>query len=766
MIAAELVAVSMWLGAASASAGAKPSAPLAQLERGHQAYRAGDYQSAAKLLTGLAPRLPRVKDYVLYFAGESELHAGRPQRARPLFDELAKMKSSRLAAVAAYRAADSLWEQGAKSEAVIRYRKLLGGDAEGQRAAERLSRTRMNSLIAQGAVLPDEAVGRFRVALSLEEAAAKADKQAGKPGKPSPKGRPAQEVSARQRAARAFRAIHRDFPAHPLAEESDRRARALDPPVPEVPGGPAPGDLSVRDRLTRAENLAEGRHLETAVADLEKLAEVSMSTELAAEREYLLGMTIFKMRQDYARAAKVLLKVVDALPPEKAATAAFHGARALSRVHKDDEAVAGYKQVVARFGQSRWAPEAQFLAGRLDLNRGRFKQAKQSFEQTLEKYPRSSFADEAAWLVALADVLLGEGEDALAALERYRRLAGRGEADSSEAARRAQYFRGRAFTLMGKQTEARSAWEDLVQRAPFTYYGVMAAARLREAGGKVSVKLPVWSRPVAPGDTSAAKVGRNDPLLARVDDLTTAGLEVEAGLELVRAESALMGRLGRDKALPVLFDRYPKTFQWRRAYQLSEVHGDAALASAPEGPARMYWEASYPRAFSALVEKFAGPAGNPEFFLYSIMRKESGYLPTEVSYADARGLVQLIPPTGARLAAELGVPFSPEQLFVPEVSIRLGARYLGGFAKKFRGHIALAAGAYNAGAGPMMRWCDQYGKRPLDEFVELVTYDQSREYMKRVVGIMARYHYLYRGQPLELPLPVEGCRYLTTGPDY
>jgi len=64
----------------------------------------------------------------------------------------------------------------------------------------------------------------------------------------------------------------------------------------------------------------------------------------------------------------------------------------------------------------------------------------------------------------------------------------------------------------------------------------------------------------------------------------------------------------------------------------------------------------------------------------------------------------------------------------------------------------------------MMRWCDQWGSRPLDEFVELITYDQAREYIKRVLAIYARYHHLY-GQPLELSLAVNP-HYLKDGPDY
>ena len=82
-----------------------------------------------------------------------------------------------------------------------------------------------------------------------------------------------------------------------------------------------------------------------------------MAAAVAAERDFLLGMTKYKMRQDYARAGKLLLGAVEPFSGEKAATAAFHGTRALSRVDRDDDAIAGYRQVApataARAGPPR-----------------------------------------------------------------------------------------------------------------------------------------------------------------------------------------------------------------------------------------------------------------------------------------------------------------------------------------------------------------------------------------------------------------------------
>jgi tetratricopeptide (TPR) repeat protein len=101
------------------------AAPIAQLSAGHQAYRAGQYQKAARLLAGLPAKLPRTRDYALYFAAESEFYAGRLARARALFDQLADERDSRFAALAPWRVADCLWAEGRKAEAAAAYRKLL-----------------------------------------------------------------------------------------------------------------------------------------------------------------------------------------------------------------------------------------------------------------------------------------------------------------------------------------------------------------------------------------------------------------------------------------------------------------------------------------------------------------------------------------------------------------------------------------------------------------------------------------------------------------
>ena len=721
------------------AAQARPSDAATSFSEGVRAFRDGDYAQAQTLLGRVLarphPKAPSTTgpagqsdDWVLYLHGESAFYAGAYGKAREDFERLSKMKTSRFALPAAFRAADCAWTNGAHVEAAATYRKLLAQQAHAPKAAP-------GSLIDPGAA-------RFRVALDAEE-------------------------RHRPEAGGLFLALFRDLPAHPLAAEARRHlpeaARGAGAPVEAATAGAVGSGggtaLAPEDRLRRAETLTRDKHWDLALDELAKLP-ADLPRPLAVERDYQIGMTKFNMRRDYPKAASLLLAVAPELAGDKAASALFHGTRALSRVDRDDEAIAGYKQVVARYPRSRFAPEAQFLSGWLDYNRGKFRESLPALKTTLERYGQSSFADDAAWCVAFAHFLLGELPEASAALGAYARLPATGMT-GDERSSRVAYWRARIEAKAGHADAAKAGYEDVNRRWPFTFYGVAARARLVEAGAPLTVELPRATAPLP----DASKRAAADPTLARADELAAAGLDVEAGWELQRDEKGVLNRLGEASGTRVLRERSALWTAFHRAYELAESQHGGALGQTPEGAARPWWEAAYPRAYRDLVEKFGPPAGNPELFLYTIMRKESGFSPWDVSYADARGLLQMIPPTSSNVAESLGVDFAPDELYEPEMNVRLGASYIGGLAKKFGGQIPLVAGAYNAGPKAMAKWCDQHGRFPMDEFVELIAFTQTREYAKRVVGIYARYRYLYGPKPYALPLTVDP-KYSSAGPDY
>ncbi len=667
------------------------------------AFRQGDYPKAAHGFSAHGEALAQNQDYLLHFSAESLFYAGDYAKAATAFSQLAKLRDSRFAAVAAWRAADCLWMEGKRAEAAAGYRRLLGGKTTA-----------------------DQTVGRFRLAeVQAEAALGKGDK------------------SALAAAARAFMQIHVDFPAHPLGVSAGKRAAELAPAgaTAEARTEPTPSE-----RLQRAAALSAGHHWQEALDEL-LLLPAALPTDLAVQRDLAMGMAKYHARRDYAGAAELLLGVAPRLSGEKAAFAAFHGARALSRIDRDNEAIANYRTVVAKYPSASWAAEAQFRAGWLEINRGHFREALPDLKETLLRYPHSSFADDAAWYLALAYYLLGDAAQAEKGITTYQQVARHNDED---AAMRVRYWRARIASLAGQAGEATALLHECVARGPFNYYGLLARARLRELGET----LP-W--PPLAGRGAAPKVVQ-DPAVARALELERAGLSPEAGVELERNEAGIIKRNGKAQALPFLLATYPRLLGFRRAQQLAESAGEDGLPDP-----RLFWQAAYPRAFADAVESYGKASGNPDLFAYAIMRKESNYYPFALSSSDARGLLQLIPSTGEQVARKLGVAGYPDQLFDPDTNIRLGTAYLGGLYRRFQNQEALAAGAYNAGEHAMMRWCDQWGSRPLDEFVELITYDQAREYIKRVLGIYARYRHLY-GQPLVLQLTVNP-HYLKDGPN-
>ena len=202
---------------------------------------------------------------------------------------------------------------------------------------------------------------------------------------------PSRPAIAKGGGAQAVPGDRARFPGAPAGRRSDppdRRAARPSPAdaaaTPDAPKPPPAQDLSPADRLRRAESLSKDRHWDEALAELAKLP-AALPPELAAERDYQIGMTKFRMRRDYPTAGQLLLGAVDKLSGEKAASAQFHGARALSRVDRDDEAIAGYRKVITQFPNSRWAAEAQYLSGWLDYNRGRFKESLPAFQATLDQ---------------------------------------------------------------------------------------------------------------------------------------------------------------------------------------------------------------------------------------------------------------------------------------------------------------------------------------------------------------------------------------------
>ena len=118
--------------------------------------------------------------------------------------------------------------------------------------------------------------------------------------------------------------------------------------------------------------------------------------------------------------------------------------------------------------------------------------------------------------------------------------------------------------------------------------------------------------------------------------------------------------------------------------------------------------------------------------------------------------MQLMGGTARLVAKDTQLPFDEAALHRPEVSIALGARLLSSLRASFPLHPAFAIAAYNGGSNAVRRWLVQHGADDFDVFVERIPFDETRNYVKRVLASEAAYAYLYAPAALDELLAVPG----------
>jgi soluble lytic murein transglycosylase len=150
--------------------------------------------------------------------------------------------------------------------------------------------------------------------------------------------------------------------------------------------------------------------------------------------------------------------------------------------------------------------------------------------------------------------------------------------------------------------------------------------------------------------------------------------------------------------------------------------------------------------FSGLVLNAADLEGLHPFLLFSTIRQESMFEGFVRSSAGARGLMQIMPVTGAEIAGWMGWPpgFTTEDLYRPNVSIRLGARYLSRHIEDYGGTVYGLA-AYNAGPGNAFNWLQLSGGDP-DLFLEVIDIQETRDYILQISEFYHIYQRMYETQ--------------------
>jgi soluble lytic murein transglycosylase len=318
------------------------------------------------------------------------------------------------------------------------------------------------------------------------------------------------------------------------------------------------------------------------------------------------------------------------------------------------------------------------------------------------------------------------------------------------------------FEKQGKIDDARVWYERAVREYPLSVYALLSLNRMKAVNPGAEKALiaalrkglhdvPAWTFPARPlyGDAGFLRAVE----LARMGQGSDARRELgKLGLATSAEKHSTAAARGEEEDLvwitATLLDRGGV---WSASHSLPRHAITNYKLDYPKGIGEAKWKLAYPRAFPALVAKNTKANQLPEALQLAIMREESAFSPRIESFANAIGLTQMLVKTAKRFAN--GANVTRELLQDPAKNLEIGSRFLGFLWKHFDAAAPLAIAGYNAGEAAVDRWLGERGDLAMDEFMETIPYDETRNYTKRVLASYFTYSWLYGKQPVPaLPL--------------
>jgi len=140
----------------------------------------------------------------------------------------------------------------------------------------------------------------------------------------------------------------------------------------------------------------------------------------------------------------------------------------------------------------------------------------------------------------------------------------------------------------------------------------------------------------------------------------------------------------------------------------------------------------------------------------AVIRQESEFDQKANSYAGARGMMQLMTYTAKLVAKNAKLPYSKSRLTKdPDYNIKLGSYYLAGLLETYEGSYPFSLAAYNAGPTRVKYWKKingnpQKGEINYIDWIELIKFKETRNYVQRVLENVNVYRYIISGKPIKI----------------
>jgi soluble lytic murein transglycosylase len=470
--------------------------------------------------------------------------------------------------------------------------------------------------------------------------------------------------------------------------------------------------------------------------------------EARAEFEKVLTMVHDPANQKYQRAqlrvAQVkirpngppsILASVTTPNPEIDAERLFGLSQAYRTVKNEGAMLSTLESIVQKYPHSVWSEEALMAGGNYYWVLMDRTKAVSYYQRLFDAFPDGKNAYNAEWRIAWV-AFLNKQADADQRLTNFLT-----KYPVSANAVDALYWLGRSAERSGNAGHARSYYEKAIQRFPQTYFAHAAAGRLKLLGPGpedapeflAKIPPPPTLRPFdEPVPESAAD------RWAKAQALRIIAFDASAELELKNAYFATSSPRFLLEAAQAAFDQghYAAGMSYGRIILPS--FESRQIADAPMA----VWKILYPLPYESALRREAARNDFDPMFAAGLIRQESTFQADIVSYANAIGLMQVLPKTGKLLARQLKIRYSKQLLYDANYNLQVGMLYIANLVK-LTGAPEYAAAAYNAGEDRIALWKAERNYEEIPELVESIPFTQTREYVQIVLRNAAVYRMIY-----------------------
>jgi len=408
------------------------------------------------------------------------------------------------------------------------------------------------------------------------------------------------------------------------------------------------------------------------------------------------------------------------------------GLRRLASLSQSQEALVYLDQVISKFPDE--AAEALVSKAQILDALGSATSAAQARQSVLTQYASSDAAAEYRWKVAEAKAAAGKFQEAWQWAQPITT-----QSPDSELAPEASYWVGRWAEQLGRQPEAKAAFEHVLARYPESYYAWRSAQFLGWDVGDFNTVRDLTPKVVQPPMRSVPPAGS-----ATLKELYQLGQDRDAWtlwqVELKKQHEPTVAEQFTDGLMRLgIGDNLVGINQiWKLNLRETPEERNSWQALRKE-PA--YWHALFPFPFLESIVNWSQQRQLNPLLVTSLIRQESRFEPEIRSSAGALGLMQVMPGTGNWIAQK--TQLKEYNLKNPDDNIKLGTWFLNYTHQEYNNNSLLAVASYNAGPGNVSKWVTKYGFSDPDSFIEVIPFAETKGYVEAVFGNYWNYLRLY-----------------------